>query len=127
MSRRDIRADRGGAHCEYCNSLGTQINYSYSIFWFYCRSKERCNFVSLLQLSIFPAVCGTFYLISLSVSSAETFAAVVYGLSLMTLFGMSTAFHCSCYCGCEGKVKFRLHICDRATIFVFIGCSYTPW
>ncbi|GAU87921.1 hypothetical protein RvY_00707 [Ramazzottius varieornatus] len=78
-------------------------------------------------ISIVPALCGTAYLVSLSRSSAQTLAAIVYGLSLVALFGMSTAFHCSCYYACESKTKFRLHICDRATIFIFIGCSYTPW
>jgi hemolysin III len=50
-------------------------------------------------------------------------AAVIYGLGLCALFGVSGSYH-----GWQGRarVKRLLRRADHATIFVFIAASYTP-
>ncbi|OQV14151.1 putative Monocyte to macrophage differentiation factor [Hypsibius exemplaris] len=78
-------------------------------------------------ISILPAVAALLHLMYWSQSTLHVVAGVFYGCSLIALFSMSTAFHCVCYLQFNGRVKLILHICDRATIFIFTACSYTPW
>ncbi|XP_055334410.1 monocyte to macrophage differentiation factor-like [Paramacrobiotus metropolitanus] len=78
-------------------------------------------------ISIIPAMCAMGYLLLSAPTYLHAITAVIYGCSLIALFGVSTAFHSACYFGMTRRVKFTLHICDRATIYAFIACSYSPW
>ena len=50
-------------------------------------------------------------------------AAIVYGLGLIALYLVSTAYHC---CPFDARWKARLRRLDHAAIYVFIAASYTP-
>lgn len=76
---------------------------------------------------IFPSVLGTVELYRRSRSNAQILSALVYGLTLICLFSVSTSFHCVFYCQNHRCLKDVLHRCDRAIIYIFIAGSYFPW
>lgn len=76
---------------------------------------------------VIPAVYAAFQLLLRSHSTTQTLAAVIYGVSLSSLFAISTGFHSVFYCQQHTQLKDTLHRCDRAMIYVFIAGSYYPW
>ncbi|XP_053676442.1 monocyte to macrophage differentiation factor [Anopheles nili] len=76
---------------------------------------------------VLPSVCAGFILYERSHTSAQTLAAIIYGVALTMLFFVSTCFHCVCYCNHNRPLKDALHRCDRAMIYIFIAGSYYPW
>ncbi|XP_076345284.1 monocyte to macrophage differentiation factor 2 isoform X5 [Tachypleus tridentatus] len=78
-------------------------------------------------LWVFPSILGLFFLVYQSSSSPEYISAIIYGLSLIGLFSVSTVFHSVFYSGRFRVLKDILHRCDRAVIYLFIAASYTPW
>lgn len=76
---------------------------------------------------VIPAVYAAFQLLFRSQSSTQTLAAIIYGVSLSSLFAVSTCFHSVFYCQQHTQLKDALHRCDRAMIYVFIAGSYFPW
>ena len=71
------------------------------------------------------AILGFVFLIILGVSSVidfTLFSAIVYGLSLVSLYTFSTLYH-----GLrQGKAKNVFHILDHCGIYLLIAGSYTP-
>ena len=55
-------------------------------------------------------------------SEYGTFALTVYGLSLILLFGASTAYHLAT----QPKLKRQLRILDHISIYLLIAGTYTP-
>lgn len=78
-------------------------------------------------LWVVPSLVGTMFLIQQSSTSSQYLSAVIYGISLVALFTISTVFHSVFYIRNCGNLKEFLHRCDRAIIYVFIAASYTPW
>ncbi|XP_064610956.1 monocyte to macrophage differentiation factor 2-like isoform X2 [Liolophura sinensis] len=78
-------------------------------------------------LWILPSVAGIMWMVYLARSELEFLSAVIYGLSLVLLFSVSTTFHAISYSGKCGSLKNFFHIGDRAVIYIFIASSYTPW
>jgi len=63
---------------------------------------------------------------TLSRTFEEEMNAWVYGMSLIILYGVSTAYHLLCFTK-KTKMIEMLRISDHATIYMFIAASYTPW
>lgn len=63
---------------------------------------------------------------TLSRTFEEEMNAWVYGVSLIILYGVSTAYHLLCFTN-KTKMIEMLRISDHATIYMFIAASYTPW
>uniref|UniRef100_A0A0K2UL45 Uncharacterized protein n=1 Tax=Lepeophtheirus salmonis TaxID=72036 RepID=A0A0K2UL45_LEPSM len=76
---------------------------------------------------ILPVIWLSHNLISLSSSSAQYWAFVVYGVVLVGLFSVSTLFHLVSFTFHNGQLRDILHRGDRAMIYLFIAGSYTPW
>ncbi|KAL1497867.1 hypothetical protein ABEB36_008754 [Hypothenemus hampei] len=76
---------------------------------------------------IFPSILATIELYTRSENDAQILSALVYGLTLISLFSISTLFHCCFYCKNQRFVKDVLHRCDRGMIYIFIAGSYFPW
>lgn len=80
-------------------------------------------------LVIVPSVIGAVYMSWHSRTSDQFRSAILYGLALIMLFTVSTLFHVFSLCHSHRGSPWRnfFHYCDRATIYVFIAASYTPW
>ncbi|XP_060521554.1 monocyte to macrophage differentiation factor 2 isoform X2 [Cylas formicarius] len=76
---------------------------------------------------IFPSILGAVELFQRSQDRAQFVSAVIYGLTLILLFSVSTFFHCTFYLRHYSILKELLHRCDRAMIYIFIAGSYFPW
>lgn len=76
-------------------------------------------------MTALAAILGFVFLIILGVSSDisfSLFSAIVYGLSLVSLYTFSAIYH-----GLRrGKAKQVFHILDHCGIYVLIAGSYTP-
>jgi len=76
-------------------------------------------------MTALAAILGFVFLIILGVSSEKDFtlfSAIVYGLSLVSLYTFSTLYH-----GLrQGKAKNVFHILDHCGIYLLIAGSYTP-
>jgi hemolysin III len=77
----------------------------------------------LHQFALLAAVVAAVVLIAVAHAGRARVAAVVYGVGLCALFGMSALYH-----RWPGPVRFKplLRRLDHSTIFVFIASSYTP-
>nr|XP_018903029.1 PREDICTED: monocyte to macrophage differentiation factor isoform X1 [Bemisia tabaci] len=78
-------------------------------------------------LVIVPSIYGGIVLVQQSQNFRQIFAAVIYGISLVFIFTMSTLFHLTAYFNYDKKVKDFFHRGDRAMIYIFIAASYFPW
>uniref|UniRef100_A0AAR5PGY8 Monocyte to macrophage differentiation factor 2 n=1 Tax=Dendroctonus ponderosae TaxID=77166 RepID=A0AAR5PGY8_DENPD len=76
---------------------------------------------------IFPSILGMNELYKRSQDNAQVLSAIVYGITLISLFCISTSFHCVFYCQNQRTLKDILHRCDRGMIYIFIAGSYFPW
>ena len=75
------------------------------------------------EIAFYFSIAGT---VALTVSAAPgvaTVAALIYGLSLVTLFGTSALYHRPMW---SPVARDRLRRADHAAIFVLIAGSYTP-
>ena len=76
-------------------------------------------------MTALAAIMGFVLLITLGVSSEKDFtlfSAVVYGLSLVSLYTFSTFYHGLRH----GKAKKVFHILDHCGIYLLIAGTYTP-
>lgn len=88
----------------------------------YFPAEERFNVVSH-ALGFAGSVIATGLLLSVSETTIAIISALVYGLSMMTLFAASTLYHSAT----KPKIRKRLHIFDHAAIYVLIAGTYTPF
>lgn len=77
-------------------------------------------------ICILPAMYATWALTQHAASPTQFWAGLIYGIALILLFAVSTAFHTTCLCT-KSKVRDVLHRGDRAMIYIFIASSYFPW
>ncbi|KAK6727370.1 hypothetical protein RB195_005204 [Necator americanus] len=82
-------------------------------------------------VGIVPSVLVFRYMVSIAHRDLQFYLMIIYGLFTTLLFSSSTCYH-----ACELKyrqkraqtqLRYYLHICDRAAIYLFIAASYTPW
>lgn len=81
-------------------------------------------------LVIIPSIIGAIYMSSYSKTSDQFRTSIIYGISLILLFTVSTLFHLFSLCQHRTSAstwRNFFHYCDRATIYVFIAASYSPW
>ncbi len=78
---------------------------------------------------ILPSVYGCIYLNSYAKTHEQSTSVLIYGISLILLFTVSTLFHLFSMLESLRRTYWRklFHYFDRATIYVFIASSYTPW
>lgn len=91
----------------------------------YSPTEERLNVVSH-SLGFLMSVVGTILLLikaSAHTIGIFTLSAIIYGVSMMTLYAASTMYHRAP----EGKLRKRLNIFDHAAIYVLIAGTYTPF
>jgi hemolysin III len=86
-------------------------------------SKPRMRGV-LHQVAVFVALIAAAVLVKAAPSSRAAWSAGIYGASLVTLLGISAAYH-----RCEWKpvARMRMRRLDHSAIFVLIAGSYTPF
>ncbi|VDP05459.1 unnamed protein product [Heligmosomoides polygyrus] len=82
-------------------------------------------------IGIVPCVVVFWHMVTISHRELQFYLMIIYGLFTTLLFSSSTCYHV-----CELKfrqrraqtqLRYYLHICDRAAIYLFIAASYTPW
>uniref|UniRef100_T1J1H7 Monocyte to macrophage differentiation protein n=1 Tax=Strigamia maritima TaxID=126957 RepID=T1J1H7_STRMM len=78
-------------------------------------------------LCVVPSVLGVTFLSQLASTRNQYVNGMIFGFALVALFSVSTSFHSVFYLGRFRFLKEVLHRCDRATIYIFIAASYTPW
>lgn len=71
------------------------------------------SIAALVLMIVFPAING---------SGAALFSGIVYGISLVVLYTMSTLYHAIA----APRAKAVLRIFDHTSIFILIAGSYTP-
>lgn len=78
---------------------------------------------------IIPSIVGLFFLGQYSKNHDQYKSTMIYGISLILLFTVSTLFHWFSLLSHIKSSYWRelFHYCDRATIYIFIAGSYTPW
>ena len=78
---------------------------------------------------IVPSIYGCLHLNAYARTHEQSRSVLIYGISLICLFTVSTLFHlCSMLDSLKHtKLRKLFHYLDRATIYVFIASSYTPW
>jgi hemolysin III len=74
-------------------------------------------------LAFVAAIPAALVLVVVARSGTATVAAAVYGLSLVTLFGVSGSYH---RLGHTGALQVWLRRADHASIYFLIAGSYTP-
>lgn len=92
---------------------------------FYTKGEEIANAVTHGAGALLGVV-GTAVLATLCAvhgSAAGVAISLVYGMSLIILYTMSTLYHAVP----QEAVKRRLRVCDHSTIFLLIAGSYTPF
>lgn len=80
-------------------------------------------------LIILPSIVGAVCLGQYSKNDEQYKSTMIYGIGLTLLFTVSTLFHWFSLVDHIKSSYWRefFHYCDRATIYVFIASSYTPW
>lgn len=76
---------------------------------------------------VIPSALALMFMVYLATSDLHLTVAVIYGLALLALFSVSTAYHFVSYTGRLREWKLFFHMGDRAIIYIFIASSYTPW
>lgn len=78
---------------------------------------------------ILPSVIGAISLTQFSKTHDQYKSTMIYGISLILLFTVSTLFHWFSLISQIKNSYWRefFHYCDRAIIYIFIASSYTPW
>uniref|UniRef100_A0A1I7WS82 Pecanex-like protein n=1 Tax=Heterorhabditis bacteriophora TaxID=37862 RepID=A0A1I7WS82_HETBA len=98
--------------------------------------EEKCESFSdliyiMIQIGILPSVAVFSYMTHVAHRELQFYLMVIYGIFTTLLFLSSTCYHI-----CElryrrsqtkAKLRYYLHLCDRAAIYLFIAASYTPW
>lgn len=91
----------------------------------YPQHEEKLNIVTH-AVGIFGAVLALIFMLIKIVplhSLAHLLSALIYGISLVTLYTASTLFHSSN----KPRLRHRLNIFDHCAIFFLIAGTYTPY
>ena len=75
------------------------------------------------QLAFFAGIVATAWLVTQARSASAARAALVFGVTLITLFGTSALYHRVQW---TPAARQRMRRLDHAAIFVLIGGGYTP-
>jgi hemolysin III len=75
------------------------------------------------EIAFYFAIAGTIALTMAAEPGLKTTAALIYGLSIVTLFGTSALYHRPMW---SPVARARLRKADHAAIFVLIAGSYAP-
>ncbi len=75
------------------------------------------------QVAFFVAIAGFAALVDVAHSARALTVSIIYGLTLMALFGISAAYHRPMW---SEAARRRMRRLDHAGIFIFIAGSYTP-
>ncbi|CAI4226812.1 unnamed protein product [Auanema sp. JU1783] len=82
-------------------------------------------------IGVLPSILIFSHMITSTHNSMQFYLMLVYGIFTTLLFCSSTCYHFCELCYREKReqptLRFYLHICDRAAIYLFIAASYTPW
>jgi hemolysin III len=92
---------------------------------YYSPVEERINIASH-AVGLFLSVLATFLLFKKSMLSGDILnfiSALVFGFSLMALYGASTCYHCAR----QPALRQKLRIIDHASIYCLIAGTYTPF
>jgi len=92
---------------------------------YYSHAEERLNVISH-ALGLLLSVFGLFLLVSKAVKLNQDLyvvSVIVYGISLVVLYGASTFYHAAKSRG----LRTKLNILDHAAIYVLIAGTYTPF
>lgn len=89
----------------------------------YTKKEEICNMVT----HIIGAIMGMIAIILCCIKARSTYgviSGVVFGVSMLILYTMSSVYH-----GLSSKLKSKkvLQVLDHCTIFILIAGSYTPF
>ncbi|MET0402322.1 MAG: hemolysin III family protein [Cystobacter sp.] len=74
-------------------------------------------------LAFVASLVGCFYLALAPVEGARYVSSLVFGVTLVLLFGTSATYHCPVW---SPAISERLRRCDHAAIYVVIAGSFTP-
>ncbi|KAK6029985.1 hypothetical protein OSTOST_03890, partial [Ostertagia ostertagi] len=95
-------------------------------------------------VGIVPSVVVFWHMVTISHRDLQFYLMIVYGLFTTLLFSSSTCYHAQASVSAstfssnvklqitpehfrQTRLRYYLHICDRAAIYLFIAASYTPW
>ncbi len=92
---------------------------------FYTLGEEIANAITHGLGALFAVAAMVFCIVlsALDGDGLSIFAAVLYGLSLVVLYSMSTLYHAITH----KKAKNVLRICDHCGIFFLIAGTYSPY
>lgn len=76
---------------------------------------------------VLPSAGALIFMVCLATTGVHMTVAILYGIALISLFTVSTAFHVVSWTGWLKDWRNFFHMGDRAIIYVFIASSYTPW
>ncbi len=92
---------------------------------YYNQSEENINIITH-ALGLIASVVALFLLVNRSINNGNFWhiiSALVFGVSLITLYAASTFYHASK----SKKLRKRLNIFDHASIYLLIAGTYTPY
>jgi hemolysin III len=92
---------------------------------FYSPLEERINILSHATGLLFSIVAMVMLLLRAGQSGEvlQIISAAVFGVSLIALYGASTAYHSAT----NADLRARLRVMDHATIYILIAGTYTPF
>ncbi len=70
------------------------------------------------------AIPATMYLVAAATPGAGTTSAIVYGISMILLLGVSGTYHVPFW---PEEVRAKIRLLDHSMIYVLLGGSYTPF
>jgi hemolysin III len=74
-------------------------------------------------LAFVASLVGCFYLALAPAEGARYVASLVFGVTLVLLFGISATYHCPEW---SPAISQRIQRCDHAAIYIVIAGSFTP-
>jgi len=91
----------------------------------YSKTEEKLNIISH-GIGLLFVILGSILLITKASKLNDDLALlsiIIYGMSMMVLYGASTFYHWST----SPSIRYKLQIFDHASIYILIAGSYTPF